>query len=109
VAWMSLRLRGERFQLREFGCDRSRIVTKTALSQLLHVCLRDCTYDTLVALHMPTFILEEMEETPVFIQQGSIQEENDLGWMYLTLKPGGVDMVTTSQTRPHLIWPSDSF
>lgn len=114
IAWMSLRNRGSRLQLREFGCDVGNFSVET-FGQLLEKCLEDSFQDTAegsgegftMDLHLPSFVAEPIMSSE-FVK-GAPTAEDDMGWMYLTLQDGGVDVVNLNQTRPHLIWPSDSF
>jgi predicted GNAT family N-acyltransferase len=119
VAWMSLRRRGNRlFQLREFGCDTSICPEDKAVSQLLAACLEgqqlqqqhdndELTTVIIVTLQLPSFILSSINVNE-FVQ--TVTEENDLGWMYVTVQDGSaIDMVEINKSTPHLIWPADSF
>lgn len=111
-ATLSLRPRGERWQLREFcyapneGCNLSqatRILMAKALPE----------GEGAQKLHLPTFVAEAMsqdrETSQDWIQWDSLAEENDEGWMYRSLGDSGVSVVQLSQTLPHLLWPADSF
>jgi GNAT superfamily N-acetyltransferase len=123
VAWLSIRPRGGRYQLQEFGVDREQISTTRALSQLL-LLKHTVTQEEGVAamptsegtwdLALPTAVLDQMRPDKAkasFINWSTEALEDDLGWMYKTLDQGGqVDMnsIITKDT-PHLIWPADSF
>ena len=123
IAWMAIRKRGNRYQLREFGCDRSDDFTiAAALRLLLGVTLNQSgehvgegvTGDIL--LHMPTIILLDTEETGgnySFLDLSNSIEENDDGWMYVnfdTDKENVLELTSQKDVRlTHLIWPTDSF
>ena len=80
VAWMSVRERGGRYQLREFGLDRDRLTTTAAVRGLLGAALgrttgggRDdddddcggndgCGGNGLISLLLPSFVLSEIKE-----------------------------------------------
>ena len=139
VAWMSLRKRGDRFQLREFGADNKStdckpITTTTlAMKYLLPVALDQAGVSSspangdIVSLVLPSFVLSEMKQdmtTRIDIDDGidtdwefldfdSATDENDDGWMYLQIdhsQPSVVDLTTCdTDPIPHLIWPTDSF
>lgn len=86
------------------------------VAQLLAACLADfelAPSTTTIELQLPTVVLEEcmIAGDSTLVVADSIREENDLGWMYVTLQNSGdsVDMVKVNETVPHLIWPSDSF
>eukprot|EP00540_Astrosyne_radiata_P017578 CAMPEP_0116822472 /NCGR_PEP_ID=MMETSP0418-20121206/287_1 /TAXON_ID=1158023 /ORGANISM="Astrosyne radiata, Strain 13vi08-1A" /LENGTH=352 /DNA_ID=CAMNT_0004450589 /DNA_START=216 /DNA_END=1274 /DNA_ORIENTATION=- len=107
AAWISIRPRGNgRFQLREFGCEIRVVSTATAMCQLLADVLG--AESSNVTLHLPTAVLQECKGAD-FFQWETVQEENDMGWMYRTLQDDGPSMVDLSKTIPHLIWPADSF
>ncbi len=127
LAWLSLRKRDDRFQLREFGVDKkytnSNTTTALAMKFLLRVALdqlgvSSSTYKgDVVLLVLPSFILSEMKheiDTDVaFLDIDNVVEENDDGWMYIHMdhsQPSVVEF-TTRETDPfqHLIWPTDSF
>jgi predicted GNAT family N-acyltransferase len=117
TAYMSLRRRGERFQIREFGCDLTIVGSSNceqAVVELLSVCLVSFELSaaaSTIELQLPTVVLEESTiGESKFVVAESIREENDMGWMYVTIQDGGtIDMVKVNEQVPHLIWPSDSF
>lgn len=120
VAWLSIRPRGGRYQLREFGVDREQISTNEALSQLLkHAVAQEegnaamTTSEGTWNLALPTVVLDQIRPDKVkasFINWSTEASEDDLGWMYKTLDQGQVDMNTIiTKDTPHLIWPADSF
>ena len=138
VAWMSLRKRGDRFQLREFGADNTStdckpITTTLAMKYLLPVALDQAGVSSsaangdIVSLVLPSFVLSEMKQdmtTRIGVENGidtdwefldfdSATDENDDGWMYLQIdhsQPSVVDLTTCyTDPIPHLIWPTDSF
>ena len=108
IAWMSIRQRGDRWQMREFGCDLVTYSVVMALPSLLIHCLPDFDASTMsmMTLHLPTFVCHSIKNCD-FIE--SVVEENDVGWMYATLKHGGIDMLHLTKSIPHHIWPTDSF
>ncbi len=127
VAWLSLRTREDRFQLREFGVDKkytnNNTTTALAMKFLLRVALDQLGVFTstykgdVVSLVLPSFILSEVKheiDTAVaFLDIDNAVEENDYGWMYIHMdnsQPSVVE-ITTRETDPiqHLIWPTDSF
>ncbi|KAL3807509.1 hypothetical protein ACHAXA_008267 [Cyclostephanos tholiformis] len=115
VAWLSVRERGDgRYQLREFGTDRGRITTTSALNNLLGAALLDRTeiadmddVREMVSLSLPSIVLREMKEetknvddeanrfssssssssSPSFVIVDNAKEENDDGWMYVPSLP----------------------
>ena len=127
MAWIAIRKRGDRYQLREFGVDRNSLQTSFAMRHLLGVALADETAKE-VLLALPTFVLSEIKEEftnpfvkPLFIFTEAT-EENDHGWMYVNFndksssvqsrkKSSSVLELTTREENPvpHLIWPADSF
>jgi hypothetical protein len=120
VAWLSIRSRGGRYQLREFGVDRGQISTSEALSQLLKHAVAQEGSDAAMTtpegtwnLALPTAVLNEIrldKAKASFINRSTEASEDDLGWMYKTLDQGQVDMITIiTKDTPHLIWPADHF
>jgi predicted GNAT family N-acyltransferase len=116
LGWLSLRQRGDRYQVREFGC-RSAETVGPIFQQLLAFVLNEPGEMTLPGstfpLHLPTTVLHEIQactsnESDDYLS--NIVADDDLGWMYKVLddstdKPiGGI-----ASGFPHLIWPSDSF
>lgn len=105
VAWLSVRERGDRYQLRDFGNDASSITTAEAMSMLLSQAAPD---KERMRLHLPTAIVEEIHETkPAFVDWTTLVAEDDHGWMYKTLQ-ADQKSISDAATR-HLIWPADSF
>jgi hypothetical protein len=127
VAWLSLRSRGDRFQLREFGvdtdCSASGVTTNTALTMLLaHVMkeIQSPAGSRMVEewlLAVPTFILDECrlqagEECVPYVDWPKLTNDDDLGWMYrykIQDENVSIDSINGSSQTPHLIWPADSF
>lgn len=126
VAWISIRQRTDvRYQLREFGCDRSSVQTLQALPMLLNgVFFQGKHFDDdrkvgkqkPLELHIPTEVLKEMQEEGLSENDDWLQwsrniiEENDIGWMYRSVgEMVNVKDIIESTKVPHLIWPSDSF
>lgn len=125
MAWISIRKRGDRYQLRDFGVDKvaykSAICTTWALRRLLGVAL-DQAGEVLgvekeVPLVMPAFVMSEIKgasnisgKTDFLDIKGAVEESDD-GWMYVKFDDKGqsVRELTTKGAVPHLIWPTDSF
>lgn len=104
VAWLSVRERGNRYQLRDFGCDTSTITAPEAMSLLLSQAVDKEP----ISLHLPTAVVEEIMETnPVFVDWTTLVAEDDHGWMYKTLQADQKSM--SAAAAKHLIWPADSF
>ncbi|KAL9178863.1 hypothetical protein ACHAXT_011836 [Thalassiosira profunda] len=127
LAWISIRKRGDRYQLREFGADKregTSVGTSWALRRLLGAALDQVgeavgSEKEVLPLVMPTFVLSELrgerstDDTADFLDVERATEENDDGWMYVSFDDTGPS-VTELTTRgadpvPHLIWPTDSF
>ena len=135
VAWISIRQRGDRYQLREFGVKKqgdNAVSTHWAMGQLLGVALDQAgevvgSEQKEVSLLLPTFVLSEIKDeissksqdgdaaTTTLKTVDTVTEENDDGWMYVnfdeTKKKPSVLELTTREVDPvlHLIWPTDSF
>jgi predicted GNAT family N-acyltransferase len=120
VAWLSIRSRGGRYQLREFGLDSNQVTATVALPLLLGRAMKqleDNANDGVAVssrfdLALPTAVLDEIRPDKVsFVDWSTETLENDIGWMYKTLREGisGMDQVLKSKEIPHLIWPADSF
>jgi hypothetical protein len=139
VAWLSIRKRGDRYQLREFGADRNKHsisnIISFALKRLLGVALQQIGEDVhvdsekKVSLLLPTFILSDMQQEKMngannevgsnheddysLFDNDSVVEENDDGWMYVVFdksEPNVLELTMRAKDPvPHLIWPTDSF
>lgn len=136
LGWMSLRERGERYQLREFGCKSIDLVPTVFRTLLVHHIPFDSAQDDTipeatsssvtaphqtVRLHMPTAILCDLRQNSsddselprcIGIDISGIAIDNDNGWMYKSLnniEETSMTMHSEASSRPHLIWPSDSF
>lgn len=120
LAWMAIRSRGNYLQLVDFGYDASSLNSKTqknVLWQLFAHCYSNCNTfcekeasPEKIKLHLPKFVSDDLKEAVISTNMIiSSEDANDLGWMYVTLQEGSIDMVKTTETIPHLIWPSDSF
>ena len=112
VAWISVRFRNEKYQIREFGVEG--ISTSMALSSLLQRAISN--EDGHVELCVPTAVLDELqkEETSKdalsFVDWTSARSDNDDGWMYRALGENEDRLhVSMTQTKPYLLWPADSF
>ena len=95
MAWMSLRQRGDRYQMREFGCDPDHCPVDLACSLLVRTCLDgmdapSMPTTTTIDLHLPTFMLRSLGGTDCKYVD-AVVEDNDLGWMYVSLQDGGAD------------------
>lgn len=155
VAWLSLRPGGGtgaecRWQVRDFGYDyhNSSSTRAVTISRAFHILLchalsQQQQQQESFRLHLPTFLLDEVrhassvrddghdtyDQKMVFTMDwGTIQEQNDYGWMYRPIGPNGISAAdllhVSSQPRDankdnhhhndrpppqHLIWPADSF
>ena len=130
LGWLSIRPRGGRFQLREFGVDLEKcrsmeLTTSKIMSILLNVALSHedtCDMDA-IELHLPTVIVEEMKSQTDFDEKGcpwidwkvAIKFDNDIGWMYKMFdsncdgEESNMIHIVNNLKVPHLIWPADSF
>jgi hypothetical protein len=114
VAWLSLRLRGDRVQLREFGVDRDRTSTANALDSLLGHAAEQLSVGNEWTLVLPTTVLDQARQDKDqclkwCIDWSSEVSDNDLGWMYKIYDSQIPFEVVDGEKRPHLIWPADSF
>ncbi|KAL7449501.1 hypothetical protein ACHAWC_001555 [Mediolabrus comicus] len=137
IAWLAIRKRGDRYQLREFGVDRdheSSIVNLTAfaLKTLLRVALQQAgedahvNSDKMVNLLLPSVVLSDIIQDSMkgetradgdcdytFFDSKDIVEENDDGWMYVVFDRSAPNVLELTLREndpvPHLIWPTDSF
>eukprot|EP00804_Cyclotella_cryptica_P017351 CCRYP_020902-RA/>CCRYP_020902-RA protein AED:0.00 eAED:0.00 QI:199/-1/1/1/-1/1/1/125/394 len=125
VAWISIRKRGGRYQLREFGFDKSESATLTigqAMKHLLGVTIHQIgehigeSADNGIGLHLPTIVLSDIQEdcnANSCLDLSNAIEENDDGWMYVNFderKPGVLELTRRNFGKiGHLIWPTDSF
>lgn len=109
-ACLSLRCRGDRWQLREFSFADTE---HCSLSHAMRILLEKALPDGAQKVHFPTFLVHELnddrETNKDWINWDSLTPEDDHGWMYRALGDKGVSVVEISQTCPHLIWPADSF
>ena len=72
VAWLSIRERGDRYQLREFGVDRNKHITEYALKTLLGVAVQqrigdedlhsDADGDKTLSFLLPTIVLSDIQQ-----------------------------------------------
>ena len=131
LGWMSIRPRGGRFQLREFGVDLDKcrsmeLTTSKIMSILLNVALshEDTSSDMeAIELHIPRAIVEEMKSQANFNEKGcpwidwtvAITDDDDIGWMYKIFdvncdgEESNMIHLVNNLKVPHLIWPADSF
>lgn len=119
VAWLSLRRRGDRVQLREFGADVTTIAVAEALDQLLSHALNELPNKVdgqTFTLVLPTAVLDQAkgecgQDSHVLqnLDWDSVVEENDQGWMYKILDDRVPFDTISGKRTPHLIWPADSF
>jgi predicted GNAT family N-acyltransferase len=118
VAWMALRKRGDRYQLREFGYDQSDDFTiVAAMRHLLGKTLHNANQlGESISLHLPTLVLDDVKESKgdhSFMDVQNATEENDDGWMYVNFdasKSNVLDLARREDGRiDHLVWPTDSF
>lgn len=118
VAWMAIRQRGDKYQLREFGCDSSDDFTISgAMRHLLGNALQQVGVSGhSVTLHMPTIVLEDIKQGRkdcVFVDTENTREENDDGWMYVNFDKTKSNVLALTKRDgdgiDHLVWPTDSF
>ena len=136
VAWISIRKRGDRFQLREFGVDiigSGKTNVAEAIKSLLGVALHDAGESGVGSRHegempllsLPTVVLSEILDLHVLLSRISpashtfcfdmnhVTVEDDDGWMYVIFdktKASIFELTTRDKNPvPHLIWPTDSF
>lgn len=113
IAWLSIRWRGDRVQLREFGFDETSSVgisICTAFSVLLaRAVTRVQSARDEWELALPTFLLEACQTDDGMSFGQSVRPDNDLGWMYKILDEQITIQSVNGMERPHLIWPVDSF
>jgi predicted GNAT family N-acyltransferase len=118
VAWLAIRKRGDRYQLREFGHDKSDDFTiAAAMRHLLGKTLQQAEeLSGSISLHLPTVVLDDIKESEgdcSFMDVQTATEENDDGWMYVNFdatKSNVLDLARREDDRiDHLVWPTDSF
>ncbi|CAJ1920270.1 unnamed protein product [Cylindrotheca closterium] len=121
VGWLSLRLRGDRVQLREFGVDSTAIGVAKVLNLLLPHAMKELNgvSDNECLLVIPTEVLDQAKaeyqqnsEQLLLLKNlewDSVVQDNDQGWMYKILDDQVPFDAISGETTPHLIWPADSF
>ena len=130
LGWVSIRPRGGRFQLREFGvdldqCEKLGLTTSVIMCSLLKEAMAKRGIDDIqsVQVLLPTVIVQEMirqndfnEESCTWIDWSTeIKDDDDIGWMYKLFDSNcenedeNIVHVVNQLNTPHLIWPSDSF
>lgn len=113
--WLSIRQRGESFQLREFGCRSVKDVPEAFEKLLLNqvtVAEKEMSSLQSFKLNMPTQIFEEVQvDQKIAKFFTSTADNDDHGWMYKAVDntEGSISMPDIFVSRLHLIWPSDSF
>ena len=113
VGCLSVRARGDRYQLREFGVDTRQCGVKDALCLLLREAVT-CSEDSF-QLHLPASILGDDTGTSTSETFEFVADDNDIGWMYRPIQSSarqGHDMVkylAENTHLDHLVWPTDSF
>mmetsp|Transcript_37170 Transcript_37170/g.107077 ORF Transcript_37170/g.107077 Transcript_37170/m.107077 type:complete len:371 (+) Transcript_37170:49-1161(+) len=115
AAWLSIRPRGDRFQLREFGYNNELpggpafgVAFASLLSHAIQNILNTSEEECMLAL--PTFVLEDCKsESLSGIEFEQATSDDDLGWMYKILDSSISIEDVNGKNRPHLIWPADSF
>jgi len=111
IGCLSVRVRGDRYQLREFGVDTNRCGVKDSLGLLLREAVACSEED--FQLHLPASVLGD--RTSMSGPFEHVAEDDDVGWMYRPIQSGerkGFDMVkhvATNNEIDHLVWPTDSF
>jgi len=125
-AWISIRKRGEKYQIREFGVDKDNTETYVAMAKLLPAVLSSAGIDVrkeneaskgieYITLHMPSPVLKEIQgfsKACTFLDWTNVNEADDCGWFYKNLSEApsaNTFLKEISENVPHLIWPSDSF
>lgn len=116
VAWLSIRPRSGRFQLREFGINRECVGATQAISVLLRKALEKESSSEIHFL-LPTSVLDDVKNgdtkdvSTFILWDEGVQEEDDIGWMYrpIVKKDSRSGMVEIAKGGEHLIWPADSF
>jgi len=118
IAWLSIRRRGDRIQLRDFGFDDDSSLPSngtdlgTAFFMLLSRAVKDLgIVEHQWTLVLPTFLVESLRNTrnPDVVDWDSIRHEDDHGWMYKILDDNINIEDMNGSNVPHLIWPADSF
>jgi len=114
VGSLSVRIRGERYQLREFSVDTEYCSVQDAIGLLLREAVTTCNDDSF-RLHLPTSLLGDNVRTPASGPFEFVCDDDDVGWMYRPILSGkgqGHDMVKylgENSKVDHLVWPTDSF
>jgi predicted GNAT family N-acyltransferase len=113
---MSIRPRGDRYQLREFSCKSVESVPAVFRQLLANVLEEELELTeanpSSFRLHLPTAVLQEVQQSGRDDDADYISEvvsDDDHGWMYKTLDDDAVSVSELVMDRPHLIWPTDSF
>lgn len=112
LGWISIRFRGDRYQLREFGCKNVESVPAVFRQLLKNWLMEEVNRAAVesVKLHMPTAVYMEVrsaQDSSDYLTD--VQSDNDLGWMYKQLVGDALSLTEYATRRPHLIWPADSF
>ena len=119
LGWLSLRRRGDDWQLREFGCNPQKATCQEVMEALLFHAFQEIMPDQeaipdSLRLKVPTFLVRQEEKSALFPQEAvvDIESDDDLGWMYRPIGQNGISLPDICQSEgnlQHLIWPSDSF
>jgi predicted GNAT family N-acyltransferase len=118
LGWLSIRLRGDRLQVREFGMDETKefagasCKNQSAFGMLLHHAVKSMTeYECCpLTVAVPTLVLNCILHTwgtsmlDCLMLDHAVSED-DMGWMYKALDKKPLPDFSQQQ----LIWPSDSF
>merc|ERR1712087_949267 len=92
-AYMSIRKRGDKWQLQEFGLDHKSIQTIEAMKKLLPKSLKnqhEMSNNEEIKFHLPTSILDEMQTMApscTFLDWERVNDEDDCGWFYKEILP----------------------
>jgi len=122
-SWISFRTRpNNRYQVRDFGNDQDVISTGTSFYFLVKCFLRSTKHQDEVKcydIHLPTALLQdinqsfcgvhELNEFNGYFDFNSCYAEDDIGWMWQTLKQNKEGGVMQIKASDHLIWPLDNF
>mmetsp|Transcript_26566 Transcript_26566/g.76723 ORF Transcript_26566/g.76723 Transcript_26566/m.76723 type:complete len:372 (-) Transcript_26566:1240-2355(-) len=113
IGCLSVRVRGDRIQLREFSVDPQHCGVQDAICLLLKEAVT-CDEESF-RLHLPASILGDDVRTSTSGPFEFVTEDDDVGWMYRPIqseKRQGHDMVkylAENSEVDHLVWPTDSF
>ena len=121
-AWISIRYKSGKYQLRDFGNNTNVLPTGKAFAVLLRKTLSAMKIQldhemNYLPLHLPTAVLDEIKSSVGNLSNGFNFEDafadDDLGWMWKSLRSEGekgfVCMDEIARKLSHCIWLSDNF